>query len=231
MPDTMMRLAAEVLESSRRVRAHQMAVQEAQRLRERVKELRPPLTDVGTAIRQWQVYRGVGVELDGLPPLEPLAVALVHLRSALGADSAPPDEAFVALRNAVTGLRNQLRQRLEAAWRRYATNRTSAAGLASAHLLPPVTRQALAGVLEKIDTATETAPTTETGIRAFHLLVDSAARQVEQSRVRDLPTQLNALLRRVNDGGLPLGELTEEDLGALKEHGFDRHLTIRWASA
>ncbi|GAA3043216.1 hypothetical protein GCM10010464_04150 [Pseudonocardia yunnanensis] len=231
MSETLQQQAVAVLENSRRVRAHRTALQDAQRLRERTGQLKSALAAAGAAAQQWDVYREEGLAVNALPQLEPLVAALASLRAMLGPDSSPPDEVFVDLRNALAGLQHQLRARLDEAWRSHTTSRVNQAGLASVHLLPPASRQALDSTMNRIDAATNAPPTTLEGIRSFNRLVAEVAQRLEATRVRELPPHLSALLREVNGGGLPLSELTEQDLRELKERGFDRHLQVRWATA
>ena len=67
---------------------------------------------------------------------------------------------------------------------------------------------------------------------AFQLLRNAAAveREVSAARLQDLPAPLVPVLERLGDGGLPLSELTDEQVRLLRERSLADDLVVRWTA-
>ncbi|WP_432571575.1 hypothetical protein [Kineococcus sp. SYSU DK005] len=231
MPETLVQRARALSQSAQRVQVHQRAVQDAKRLRERTEELRRALEGLQQAARRWQVLRDGQVPLAGAPDPGGVATAVQGVRAALQFDASPPDEHFLALRRALQSLTSSVEATCSSAWARYTASRTSAAGLDSIDAVRPAAYTALARLRQDVRAAEQALPATVQDIRRFDDALAQVSRRLEEEHVREMPAHLSGVLRRAREMGLPLSELTAEDLHELKQRGLDRELRVRWSTS
>ncbi|ABS05850.1 hypothetical protein [Kineococcus radiotolerans] len=231
MPETLLQRASDVADACRAVRAHRLAMQDAERLRRRTQELSDALTRASDVVQRWRVYRDGNVSVTPLPPCDVLQTAFTALSETVTVGGETPDDLFIAVRNALSSFTTRLSVSLDEAWQVHAQSQIDRAGITSAGLLPLGERRALGPALRDISAAAATAPSSAVAVRWFNELIDDVTQRLTAARVSELPAGLRQVVRSIDSGGLSLNELSEQDLRDLKERGYAAHLQVRWSAS
>jgi hypothetical protein len=230
-------MSESLLEKARRLqviageaRAVLNARHDAKRLANRVTDLQTALTTTRLAAQTWRACAEANVPGLPVPHGGGLTQALTELRRQLDTGDPPPDTDFDAVKHGLAALANRTHEAIAQAWHSFAQSTANSAGLGSSRMLPPTTRHTLDSTITSVDQAIAATPTNPSQVAAFVRHVTTLKQQIDAARVQDLPAPLVPVFDKLGGEGLPLGELTAEQLRLLHEGGFADNLVVRWTT-
>lgn len=228
MSESLLGQARRLQEFAAEVKAAKNAVQHARRLQNRASDLRTALDAPSSAAQTWIACREAGVADLPTPDDAGLAPTIADLGRRLKTAEPPPDADFDAVKNGLLALARRTNDAVAQAWPTFA--RSKAAALASVRVLPPAARQSLSETITAVEQALTRPPTNAAQVRMFLRNAAAVEREVSAARLQDLPAPLVPVLERLGDGGLPLSELTDEQVRLLRERGLADDLVVRWTA-
>lgn len=229
MSESLLDQARRLQEIAAEVKAAKSAVQQAKRLQNRARDLRAALDAPSSATQTWIACREAGAANLPMPDNEGLALAIADLGQRLKTTEPPPDTDFDAVENGLLAWARRVNDAVARAWPAFARSKAAAA-LASTRVLPPAVRQSLGETISAVEQSLSRPPTNAAQVRMFLRNAAVVEREVGTARLQDLPAPLVPVLIRLGDGGLPLAELTDEQVRLLRERGLAGDLVVRWTA-
>ncbi|GAA0742606.1 hypothetical protein [Dactylosporangium roseum] len=229
MSESLLDKARRLQELAAEVKAAKNAVQHAKRLQNRARDLRAALDAPSSAAQTWIACRAAGAADLPMPDDAGLARAMADLGRRLKASEPPPDTDFDAVENGLLAWARRTNDAVARAWPAFARSKAATA-LASVRVLPPAARQSLSETISAVEQALTRPPTNAAQVRMFLRNAAAVEREVSAARLQDLPAPLLPVLERLGDGGIPLSELTDEQVRLLRERGLADDLVVRWTA-
>jgi hypothetical protein len=229
MTESLLDQARRLQEVAGEVKAAKSAVQHARRLQNRASDLRAALDATLSAAQTWLACREAGAADLKTPDDAGLARTIAALGQRLKTDEPPPDPDFDAVKHGLQALARRTTDAVARAWPVFARSK-AAATLASVRVLPPAARRSLSETIIAVDQVLTTPPTNAAQVRMFLRNAFTLEQEVSAARLHDLPAPLVPVLERLGDGGLPLSELTDEQLRLLRDRGLADGLVVRWTA-